>query len=141
MADNGFTSPSFLLRLLFAVILVGATYNPEGFSYYHWVFGEPRSFGPEKAIVGLALLMGWGIYLRATLRSLGFLGVFMVVAFCGSVVWLLASRGWLSPKSPRMLAYTSLGIIAITLAIGMSWSHLRRRLSGQYDVEEVDTPE
>jgi hypothetical protein len=29
-------------------------------------------------------------------------------------------------------------VSAIILAIGLSWSHLRRRLTGQADVDEVD---
>ena len=31
-----------------------------------------------------------------------------------------------------------LGVIAALLAIGMSWSHIRRRLSGQYDTDEIE---
>ena len=141
MVHSEFTSLSFVWRLLFAAVLVGATYNPAGLSYYHWVFAAVSPFGPEKAVVGLVLLVGWGIYVRATARSLGVLGILVVVAFCGSLVWLLTSRGWLSPHSSQGWAYISLGIVAVTLAIGMSWSHLRRRLSGQYDVEEVDAQE
>jgi Family of unknown function (DUF6524) len=29
-------------------------------------------------------------------------------------------------------------VVATILAIGMSWSHVRRRLSGQADVDDVD---
>jgi len=31
MAEKGFTGQSFLWRLIFAIILVGVTYNPEGY--------------------------------------------------------------------------------------------------------------
>ena len=31
-----FNSKGFLLRLLFAVLLVFISYNPSGYSYYHW---------------------------------------------------------------------------------------------------------
>jgi hypothetical protein len=129
---------SFLLRLLFAVILVAATYNPEGLSYYHWVFAEGLVFGPEQAVVGVILLIGWVVYLRATFRSLGALGLTLSLAFCGSLVWLFSTWGWISPKSPRAIAYINLTVIAFILAIGMSWSHVRRRLSGQVDVDDVD---
>lgn len=129
---------SFLVRLLFAVILVAATYNPEGFSYYHWVVGEGLVFGPEQAVTGILLLIGWVIYGRATFRSLGALGLTLSLALCSSLVWLFSTWGWISPKSPRAIAYVSLVVVAFILAIGMSWSHVRRRLSGQVDVDDVD---
>jgi hypothetical protein len=37
------------------------------------------------------------------------------------------------------MMYIELGILTFILAVGMSWSHIRRRLSGQVDViEEVE---
>lgn len=138
MAERGFSGQGFLLRLLFALVLVGITYNPEGFSYYHWALAGLPAFGPEQAVVGVLLLIGWVIYLRATLRSLGLLGLTLVIALCASLVWLLTSRGWISPESPRTLTYVSLVVIALVLATGMSWSHVRRRMSGQADVDAVD---
>ena len=138
MADKGSSGPSFLLRLFFALVLVSATYNPEGLSYYHWAFSTLPAFGPEQAVVGVVLLIGWVIYGRATLRSLGLLGLILVIALCASLVWLMVSWGWISPESPRAIAYISLAILALILATGMSWSHIRRRLSGQVDVDAID---
>src|SRR4051812_8840434 len=105
MAERGFSGQGFLLRLLFALVLVGATYNPEGFSYYHWALTALPAFSPEQAVVGVLLLIGWVIYLRATLRSLGLLGLTLVIALCASLVWLLVSWRWISPDSPRTLIY------------------------------------
>jgi hypothetical protein len=31
-----------------------------------------------------------------------------------------------------------LSVLAGVLAIGMSWSHVRRKLSGQYDTDEIE---
>jgi hypothetical protein len=138
MARHDFTVMSFLWRLVGALLLVGATYNPEGVSYYHWAVERPSVFGPAHAVVGILLLSGWVMYLRATRRSLGLVGLTLVLGFCASLVWLFTSWGWLSPENPRVLAYLGLVIVALILAIGMSWSHLQRRLSGQYDVEEID---
>jgi hypothetical protein len=138
MAERGFSGQSFLWRLLFALLLVGVTYNPEGYSYSHWAFTNVALFGPEQAVVGVLLLIGWVIYLRATLRSLGLLGLVLVVALCASLVWLLTSWGWIAADSPRAITYVSLVIVAFILATGMSWSHVRRRMSGQADVDAVD---
>jgi hypothetical protein len=64
MAERGFSGQSFLWRLLFALLLVGVTYNPEGYSYSYWAFTNVALFGPEQAVVGVLLLIGWVIYLQ-----------------------------------------------------------------------------
>ena len=48
----------FLGRWALALVLVLGTYNPTGFSYVGWVFGENSEFGPAMAVVGLLLLIG-----------------------------------------------------------------------------------
>ena len=47
----------FLGRWIFALLLVLGTYNPSGFSYFSWVFGEDATFGPVITIVGIVLLI------------------------------------------------------------------------------------
>lgn len=71
-----FSLADFGLRLLGATILVMATYNPE-YSYVDWVSStlEIGSIGPEHHFVGVVLLIGWVILLRATFNSLGMLGL------------------------------------------------------------------
>ena len=137
MAEKGFTGQGFLWRLLFALLLVGATYNLEGYSYYHWALTDFSTFGPEQTVVGILLLIGWVIYLRATLRSLGLLGLILVIALCLTGV-ADHQLGMDFADSPRAITYVSLVIIALILATGMSWSHVRRRISGQADVDAVD---
>ena len=34
---NQFNMASYLVRLIFAVLLVFGTYNPSGYSYFHWL--------------------------------------------------------------------------------------------------------
>ena len=72
-----FNISSFIARLVFAVGLVFSSYNPSGYSYISWVFEEATQFGPLVALLGLLLLIGWIIFLRATLMSLGWLGILL----------------------------------------------------------------
>jgi len=37
------------------------------------------------------------------------------------------------------MAWVVLGALGVMLGIGMSWSHIRRRISGQASVDRVDT--
>jgi hypothetical protein len=83
-------------------------------------------------------LIGWTVYLRATLTSLGGFGIFLAMAFFASLLWLLTYWGILPAGSIRAISYMVLFVIAALLATGMSWSHIRRRVSGQVDVEEID---
>ncbi len=135
---SSFTFGSFMLRWLFAFVLVFATYNPSGYSYISWALSSETPFGPIVAIVGVVLLIAWVVYLRATFMALDWLGVILGVALCGCIVWLLIDWGWLSMESRDALEYVVLIILSFILAVGMSWSHIRRRLSGQIDVDDVE---
>lgn len=133
-----FTWVSFLLRLLGALVLTFATYNPSGHSYLHWVVEHFPSFNVYMAPVGIALLIGWVVYLGATGRSLGPLGVILATAFFGTLIWLVVDVGIIPADSVEAITWLILVVISIVLATGMSWSHIRRRLSGQADVDDVE---
>lgn len=135
---GSFSAGSLVGRWLFAIILVFGTYNPTAYSYFSWVFDSGTRFGPVVAIVGLILLIGWIIFLRATFLSLGWLGIILGAALLGCLVWLLVDIGWLSLDSEGAIAWIALIIISALLAIGLSWSHIRRRLTGQVDVDDID---
>jgi len=136
---RGLTITGFALRLLFALALVLGTYNPSGVSFYHWaasVFDNPDSV-PLVGISGILLAIGWVIYLRATIRSLGVIGVSLLVALFAFIVWAALDRGMLNLDDSSALAGVILVILAFILAVGMSWSHIRRRISGQADMDDV----
>ncbi|MCL4720812.1 MAG: hypothetical protein KJ041_02440, partial [Gammaproteobacteria bacterium] len=59
--EPGFSLGSFLLRLLFALVVVLLTYNPTGFAFFHWARDAffASALGPLHALAGLCLLIGW----------------------------------------------------------------------------------
>ncbi len=132
------TLSGFGLRLLAAIVLVAATYNPEGYSYYDWAIRGLPDFSVLKAFAGVVLIIGWTIYLRATLRSLGPIGLGLAIALFGTGLWLLVDMGWVPADSVRSVSYLVMVVISAVLAIGISWSHVRRRLTGQVDADDVD---
>jgi hypothetical protein len=135
---EAFTPLGFLLRLLAAIVLVLCTFNPSGYSYIHWVATVFPHITPMQAIVGIVLLVGWIVYLTATMRSIGLAGVAIALAFFAAVVWLIASWGWVDPHNTTAMTWVILMVCAAILAVGMSWSHIRRRLTGQADVDEIE---
>lgn len=138
MATPHFTAQGFLLRFVLAVVLVFATYNPEGYSYFDWALKPLPAFSVPKLFLGVVLLIGWVVYIRATLRSLGPIGLTLAFAFFGSLLWLVVDYGLVPADSVRALSYLIEVVLCGVLAIGMSWSHIRRRMSGQADMDDLD---
>lgn len=131
-----FTPLGFLLRWLAALFGVFATYNPSGHSYYHWLRDEPR-IGAVQATAGIALLIFYVVFLRATVRSLGPVGIGLVSALLGAAAWTLARWRVVDLDQPDQRMVVSLSITASLLAIGLSWSAIRYTISGQYDSDDV----
>ena len=144
MQREAFSWQGILFRFLGALVLVYASFNPEGYSLYHWIVqpvvqgaGVASALTPVKVLVALVLVIGWAVFVEATRRSLGRRGALLVVAVLAATVWLLTYWGVLALDSSRMVAHVVLLAIAILLTIGMSWSHVTRRLSGQVDTDDV----
>jgi hypothetical protein len=128
----------FLGRWIFALLLVLGTYNPSGFSYITWVLEEETTFGPVVTIIGLLLLIGWIFCVKTTFDAIGWLGVTLGAALFAAVIWLLVDIGWVSMESTGVLTWFTLVVISLILATGMAWSHVKRRITGQINVDDVD---
>lgn len=147
MPSDAFSWGGFLARCAAAFLLVYATYNPEGFSFLHWVLqpaaGETglgaylSGFTPLKALAGIGLIAAWVVFLQATRRSLGVGGALLILGILGCSIWALIYYGAISPTSSRAVAHLVLVALAVVLAVGMSWSHITNRLSGQQDTDTV----
>jgi hypothetical protein len=127
----------FLWRLLFSLALVFLTFNPTGHSYFHWAQDGFPSFTPGEVIAGLLLLGMWIFFLKSTMSSLGKIGLLLLVSFFAAIVWWMVGKGWLNPQDRSTMAWVVLGGLGCVLGFGMSWSHIRRQLSGQASVDEV----
>lgn len=128
----------FLTRFLFALLLVMLTYNPSGYSYIHWFQNSMASFTPLLGLAGISLIIGWVIFLRATLRSLGLIGLTLSILFFSAILWVLIDLGWIGLNNVTVLNWVILVLISATLAVGISWSHIRRKITGQVDSDDVD---
>ena len=129
----------FFLRWLFAFALVALTFNPTEWNYFRWAF---ENYSDQLALVvllGLVLFIGYVIYLRATLRSIGGFGMFLVVAVVGAMIWVLYDYDLLSFDNTNMLVWLGIFAMSVVLGIGLSWSFVRRAMSGQYDVDDTDS--
>ena len=136
--DDQFNIVSLVWRIVFALALVLLTFNPTGHSYYHWLVDGFPAVQPLEVVVGILLVIAWVVFVRSTLASVGALGLLLMLALFGSIVWWMISQGWLDVRNRSAMAWVVLVILGLVLGIGMSWSHIRRRLSGQAAVDRVD---
>lgn len=132
------TASGVAVRFLFALLLVLLSYNPSGYSYFHWVHYSFSDITPYVVIAGIILLIGWGVYIKATLNSLGLIGVIALAALFACLVWLFIYWGFLSVNDISAMAWVIEVLLAAMLAVGMCWSHFTRRMSGQVDVDEIE---
>jgi hypothetical protein len=136
--DDQFDLFSLVWRILFALALVLLTFNPTGHSYYHWLADGFPAVQPLEAVAGILLVIGWVVFVRSTLAAIGTLGLVLMLALFASIVWWMVSRGWLDVSNRSAMAWVVLLILGLVLGFGMSWSHIRRRLSGQASVDRID---
>ena len=77
--------------------------------------------------------------LLATRQALGLLGILLVGSLFAVLVWMLFFYDVVNSTSSSTLTWIILIGVAVILTVGMSWAHMRRRLSGQATVDEVGT--
>lgn len=128
----------FLLRWVFAFLLLSATFNPTQWNYARWAQANFAEQMALAVLLGLLLVVGYIIYLRATLRSIGPFGMLLVLAVVGALLWVLYDWGWLTLDNPTQNTWIGIVALSVVLGIGLSWSHVRRALSGQADMDDVD---
>ena len=127
-----------LIRWGFALVLVMATYNPTKWNLVRWGLDNYDGRLPFVVLTALVLLVGWIIYLRATFRSIGPVGIVLVLSLVGALVWVFYDQGWLDIGNATVMTWIGLIALSFVLGIGMTWSIIRRILTGQLDVDEID---
>ena len=128
----------FALRWLAAFVLLALTFNPTDFNYIRWATENSNSQLPLVILFGLLLFIGYVIYLRATFRSIGVFGILLVAGVFGALIWVLYDFGILSLDNRGFNVWLGIIVLSLVLGIGLSWSIVRRRLTGQADMDDVD---
>ncbi len=128
----------FLLRWAVAFGLLAATFNPTQWNYTRWAVDNFDSQMPMVVLLGLLLLIGYIIFLRATLHSIGALGMGLVTAVVAALLWVLYDYGLLSLDNSSMNVWIGILALSVVLGVGLSWSFVRRSLSGQVDINDSD---
>ena len=128
----------FLIRWAMAFVLLAATYNPTDWNYVSWTMVNFNRETAMTVLMGLLLMAGYIIYLRATLRSIGMIGMGLVSAIVAAGVWVLIDQDIIQLGNATVKVWFVLVGLSFVPGIGLSWSFVRRAMSGQYDVDDAD---
>lgn len=130
------TTAGFIVRIVFAVLLVFCIYNPSGYSYYDWLVSD-QGHWTTKLFGASILAFLLFIHVQATWRSMKLIGILLVLSVVASAGWVLWDFGLLDLGDPTVRSLCVLGAVAIVLGAGQSWSLVRYRLSGQVDSQNL----
>ena len=111
----------FFIRWACAFVLLAATFNPTSYNYVTWVMRYGHMNLSIAVLLGLLLLIGYVVYLRA------------------ASLWVLYDLGVLRLDNGSFNLWLGLVALSFVLGIGLSWSIFRRAVSGQADVDDVET--
>lgn len=128
----------FILRWIFAIVIVLITFNPTQYSLFHWLWPFNSEQLPLKILAVLVMLVIYLIFLRATFRSIGLIGITLALAVSTTLVWVFIDQGWMSIDNYTAFTWILLIVIGTILGIGTSWSHIRKKLTGQFDTDDVE---
>ncbi|MEZ5417579.1 MAG: DUF6524 family protein [Vicinamibacterales bacterium] len=130
---GGISVTGAFIRMALAILLVLVTFNPTGYSLFHWISGAPVSVTPGKVLAVLALGIGWLICLRTAFIAMGRMGLLLGVALFGVLVWFLVDQRVISLTGTGIV-WVGLLVVGLLLGLGLSWSLLRAKATGQVEV-------
>lgn len=127
---------SMLVRWLMIMGVITAIYNPSGRSFLHWAVQGTAPLSLRLA-VGSLLLAALAYCWRLSVRALGPIGVLMLAVLLAVAATALVDIGLVEPRGrAAVIAYLQ-AIVSTGLTIGVSWSALRTRISGQIDSDDI----
>jgi hypothetical protein len=124
----------FFTSWLMSAALVFGTYNPSGTSYYDWVVNSPGRVTPAQVFTGILILAVAVALLRNAFLSLGYLGIATILVLIMMAIVLGVGLGIVDFKNVTFSTYMAEVLISLTIAIGGSWAHAQRKLTGERDV-------
>lgn len=132
---HSFGMKSFSVRFLLILGLVLLTYNPLGYSLFNWLQAEltPLSIGS-----GLILVVFWLVLGRLMFMGSGWGGLFLGVVVIALLLWMAGYIGLLSFGDRTVNIIIAEVSFALLGATGLSWAHIRRRMTGQVSTDDIE---
>jgi len=134
---NRFGLDSFFLRFIVAAVVVFATYNAEGFSYFHWILNNLGSLNLYMAAGAVILVLSWIMLIRASIISLSLIGFSLITVAFALLAWYIIHQLGLNASSKGAIIYIIELAIALVLSVGVPWSNIKRKFSRQPKTDQA----
>ena len=118
----------FWAWLLVLTFLCYAVWNPWKYSYVH-MLGSDAS-GSTKLLLGVLLVIIFGIFIKATFSSLGRVGLTLYLILIAVVIYFLADHDMLKKDNIGTLGNLAPFLFALLLAIGSQGAKIYRAITG-----------
>ena len=119
----------FWAWLLVLTVLCYAVWNPWGVSYMHMV-GDGDVSGSTKLLLGVLLIIIFGIFIKATVSSLGRVGLTLYCILIAVIIYFLADHNMLKAENIGILGNLAPFLIALLLAVGSQGAKIYRAITG-----------
>ena len=139
-AKRKFTLVRLIARLVLSLLLVFATYNPSGYSIFHWLIEGTDGYMSLRVFSVLLLLILYVAIFRAVygvFRWTGLAAVSLVAVLVSLLVVQPSPSGSAENVFVLVMQYVVLVSIGLVMASGLSWAHLMQRLTGQLEKRYV----
>lgn len=132
---NYFGLKSFGVRFLLVLGLVLLTYNPLGYSLFNWLQAELTPLSVGSSVI---LAIFWVVLGRLMFMGSGWGGLFLGATVIALLLWMANYLGLLSFSGRTMNIIIAEVSFALLGATGLSWAHIRRRVTGQVLTDDTE---
>lgn len=133
------SSPAILIsRMLIAAVVVFASYNPSGYSIFHWVRDNENPTDAWVILGAIVAILANFALIIAAWKALGKLGTIIILIFFAALVYLSLQEGWVDTGNYVSVQWLALILYSAFLGIGISGAILWRRVTGQVVTDEAD---
>ncbi len=133
---NSFGMKAFGTRFLYLLVLIFLTYNPSHYSLIDWMQYELSSFSIG---IGIIVIILWCVVLWFVYLGSGWLGLLLGTTVIGLLLWMAKDIGLIHFNNITMNVIIAEISLALLFTLGLSWAHIRRRISGQLSTDDIGT--
>jgi len=120
-----------VVRTLVCFFIVFGTWNPTDYCFVWWAMHDPGATAPEIAAAGSTLFGLYVFFGRIAWLSLGPDGITAALGILIAGYLTLYEFNIIDIWQRETFIYMLLSTLAFILAIGLAWSLMKRRISGQ----------
>lgn len=101
------------------------------------IMGDTVSLPMKILMSAFTGVLLW-LVLKATLHSIGVIGIGIIVVLLGTIMWVLVDAGWMDLNNPTIWQWVTQPIVGFILAFGIYWPRMRYSATAVRHVEDGD---